>query len=591
MYKLYAFATPNSIKPLIAMEELNLEYEIHSINVKKGEQKSSGFLTVNPNAKVPVLASLNNGEGMMLSESAAILIYLAEQHGALLPTEGIARARVFEQLFFHASGLSPAFGQAGYFQKLAPEVLPAAIQRFHGEALRTMTVLDGTLAKNVYVAGDEYSIADIAHFGWIWRRAFAGIDLEAFPNVMRWFELVAQRPAVMRAIAKIEALVPTACSISNTPFSLITLNHTMKSLFSSIQIGPYTLKHRVVMAPLTRMRSSIGDIPNDLMAEYYSQRATDGGLIISEATPVSLYGRAYAGAPNILNQEQVDGWKKITSAVHAKGGRIFLQLWHVGRQSHPSLQPDGGTPLAPSAIQAEGHAYAADGPVEFSMPRALKLDEIPGIVEEFRLGAERALKAGFDGVELHGANGYLPDQFLQDGSNRRDDSYGGSIANRSRFFLEVTAALVSVWGKGRVGVRISPSGTYGSMYDSNPQATFGYLVEQLNQFNLAYLHVVEPRIKGTETIDEQAEPVAVRHLRSIFKGPLIAAGGFDRLSAENLLASGDADMVAFGRHFISNPDLPRRLRDDIPLNKYDRDTFYGGDARGYTDYTFASEDR
>jgi N-ethylmaleimide reductase len=362
----------------------------------------------------------------------------------------------------------------------------------------------------------------------------------------------------------------------------------MNHLFSPFQIGPYALKHRVVLAPLTRMRTSAGDIPNDLMAEYYSQRTTDGGLLISEATPVSLYGQAYAGAPSILNQEQVNGWRKITAAVHAKGGRIFLQLWHVGRQSHPSLQPNGGAPLAPSALQADGDAYAHTGPVAFSMPRALEIGEIPAIVEEFRLGAQLALEAGFDGVELHGANGYLPDQFLQDGSNHRTDSYGGSIANRARFFLEVTAALVSVWGEGRVGVRISPSGTYGSMYDSDPQATFGYLAEQLNQFKLAYLHVVEPRIKGTETVDENAEPVAVRHLRKIFNGPVIAAGGFKRDSADAVIAAGDADLVAFGRDFIANPDLPARLRDKLPLNAYDRDTFYGGDARGYTDYPFAA---
>lgn len=210
MYKLYAFATPNSIKPVIALEELNLDYEINTINVKKGEQRSGDFIAVNPNAKVPVLAAVNNGEEMILSESGAILVYLAEQHGALLPTDGVARARVFEQLFFHASGLSPAFGQSGYFQKLAPEVLPIAIQRFHGEALRTMAVLDGILAKSTYVAGEEYSIADIAHFGWIWRRAFADIDFEDFPNVMRWFEWVARRPAVVRAISKVEALVPAA---------------------------------------------------------------------------------------------------------------------------------------------------------------------------------------------------------------------------------------------------------------------------------------------------------------------------------------------------------------------------------------------
>jgi GST-like protein len=210
MYKLYAFATPNSIKPVIALEELNLAYEIMAVNVKKGAQKSGEFIAVNPNAKVPVLAASGNGEEMILSESAAILVYLAEQHGALLPTDGVARARVFEQLFFHASGLSPAFGQSGYFQKLAPEVLPAAIQRFHGEALRTMVVLDSVLAKSTYVSGEEYSIADIAHFGWIWRRAFAGIDLEDFPNVKRWFEWVARRPAVIRAIAKVEALIPAA---------------------------------------------------------------------------------------------------------------------------------------------------------------------------------------------------------------------------------------------------------------------------------------------------------------------------------------------------------------------------------------------
>ncbi len=362
----------------------------------------------------------------------------------------------------------------------------------------------------------------------------------------------------------------------------------MSKLFTPFKIGPYTLTHRVVMAPLTRMRTSAGDVPNDLMAEYYSQRTTDGGLLISEATPVSLYGQAYAGAPSILTREQVTGWRKITSAVHAKGGRIFLQLWHVGRQSHPLLQPNGGAPLAPSALQAEGDAYAKTGPVAFSMPRALDISEIPGIVEEFRRGAEMALEAGFDGVELHGANGYLPDQFLQDGTNKRTDSYGGSIANRARFFLEVTAALVSVWGKGRVGVRISPSGTYGSMYDSAPQDTFGYLAEQLNQFDLAYLHVVEPRIKGTETVTLDAEPVAVRHLRKIFKGPMIAAGGFDREGADEALTNNEADMVAFGRHFISNPDLPARLRDNLPLNAYDRDTFYGGDARGYTDYPFAA---
>ena len=362
----------------------------------------------------------------------------------------------------------------------------------------------------------------------------------------------------------------------------------MSKLFSPVQIGRYTLSHRVVMAPLTRMRSSAGDIPNALMAEYYSQRSTEGGLIVSEATPVSPYGMAYAGAPGIMNHEHVAGWRLVTAAVHAKGGRIFLQLWHVGRQSHPLLQPNGEQPVAPSALQAEGDAYASSGPVPFAMPRALNINEIPGIVEAFRHGAELALAAGFDGVEIHGANGYLPDQFLQDGSNTRTDEYGGSIENRARFFLEITAAAVSVWGGDRVGVRISPSGTYGSMADSNPQATFGYLATQLNQFGLAYLHVVEPRIKGTETVARDAAPVAVAYLSKLFAGPIIAAGGFDLAGAEAVLDNGDADLVAFGRAFIANPDLPARLRANLPLNAYDRDTFYGGDAHGYTDYPFAA---
>ncbi len=358
----------------------------------------------------------------------------------------------------------------------------------------------------------------------------------------------------------------------------------MSKLFSTTQIGPYSLSHRVVMAPLTRMRSDDGDVPSAKMIEYYSQRASRGGLIVSEATPVSVQGYGYARAPGIYSDEQIAGWKQVTDAVHAKGGRIFMQLWHVGRQSHPDLQPNGDDPVAPSALQADGHAYSKNGAVEFSMPRALRIEEIAPIVEEFRLGAERALMAGFDGVEIHAANGYLPDQFLQDGTNKRTDNYGGSLENRARFLLDLVQATVSVWGGERVGVRISPSGEYGSMSDSNPDVTFGYAVEQMNRFGLAYLHVVEPRIKGIELIHEGQEPIAVKHLRSIFKGPIIAAGGFTGESAETVLASGDADLVAFGRAFISNPDLPERLKRDLPLADYDRETFYGGDERGYTDY-------
>lgn len=361
----------------------------------------------------------------------------------------------------------------------------------------------------------------------------------------------------------------------------------MSKLLTPIQVGPYRLSHRVAMAPLTRMRSDPGDIPSALMVEYYRQRTSKGGLIVSEASPVSIRGNGYAGAPGIYSDTQIAGWQRVTDAVHAKGDRIFQQLWHVGRQSHVDLQPNGDAPVAPSAIAAEGYAYSNRGEVPFSMPRALELHEIPGIIEEFRAGAERALRAGFDGVEIHGANGYLPDQFLQDGTNKRTDEYGGPIENRARFMLEVTQAAISVWGADRVGVRIAPSGTYGSMSDSDPAATFGYLTTELDRLGIAYLHVVEPRIKGIEEIVKDQAPIASQHLRPKFSRTLIAAGGFTPASAEAVVTFGDADLVAFGRHFISNPDLPERIRQGLPLTDYDRSTFYGGDARGYTDYPAA----
>ncbi|WFS03630.1 alkene reductase [Rhizobium tumorigenes] len=362
----------------------------------------------------------------------------------------------------------------------------------------------------------------------------------------------------------------------------------MSKLLSPIQIGPYSLSHRVVMAPLTRMRSSHGDLPNDMMREYYEQRASNGGLIITEATPVSRKGFGYAGAPGIYSDDQIPEWKKITDAVHAKGGRIFMQLWHVGRVSHPDLQPNGEDPVSASAIQAKTMAFLKTGPVPTSMPRALELNEIPAIIEEFRAGAERALKAGFDGVEIHGANGYLPDQFLQDGSNKRTDEYGGPIENRARFLLEVTQAAISVWGADRVAVRLAPSSPYASMEDSDPLATFGYVTTKLNTYGLAYLHLVEPRgdalVAGRDGI-----PVSSHQLRPLFDGPIIAATGFDQASAEAHVDTGDADLVAFGRHFIANPDLPERFRRHLPLNAADRTTFYGGTARGYTDYPFYQE--
>ena len=363
---------------------------------------------------------------------------------------------------------------------------------------------------------------------------------------------------------------------------------SQQPLFSAIQVGAFKLSHRVVMAPLTRQRSDQpGDIPNDLMAEYYSQRSSNGGLLISEATPISITGRGYLGAPGIYSDEQVTGWKKITAAVHAKGGRIFLQLWHVGRQSHVDVATT--TPVAPSVVPYEGVAYTQNGWVPVSPHRALEIEEIPGIIEDYRRGAERAKTAGFDGVEIHGANGYLLDQFLQDGTNKRTDRYGGSVENRARLLLEVTAAVVSVWGGDRVGLRIAPSGTFGGMSDSNPQATFGYVADQLNQFGLAYLHIVEPRDQGAGTAESDLAPVGSQYLRKIFHGRIIAAGGFEPADAEAIVATGDADLVAFGRHFIANPDLPKRIQFGLPLNPYDRTTFYGGDSRGYTDYPFYEE--
>jgi len=357
-------------------------------------------------------------------------------------------------------------------------------------------------------------------------------------------------------------------------------------LFSPIEIGPYTLTHRVVMAPLTRLRSEVlGDIPGDLMLEYYGQRASAGGFMVTEATTVAITGRGYLGAPGIYSDEQVAGWRRITEAVHAKGARIFLQLWHVGRTSHVDMT-GGAAPMGPSVVEYDGVSFTKNGWVPVSPNRAILSAEIPGIVEEYRRGAERAMAAGFDGVEIHGGNGYLVDQFLQDGSNKRTDEYGGSVEKRARFLFEVLDALVSVWGADRVAVRISPATPFNGMSDSNPSALFGYVAEQLNRYNLAYLHIIEPRINGNAEVAEGLAPVATEEIRKIFTGKIIAAGGFHADTAEAILEREDADLVAFGRFFIANPDLPERLRRELPLNPYDRSTFYGGDAHGYTDYPF-----
>jgi N-ethylmaleimide reductase len=352
------------------------------------------------------------------------------------------------------------------------------------------------------------------------------------------------------------------------------------TLFSPVQVGPYELTNRIVMAPMTRNRAGPGNAPTALNATYYAQRAS-AGLIVTEGSQVSPQGLGYPGTPGIHSTGQVAGWKLVTDAVHAKGGRIFLQLWHVGRISHPTLQPDGALPVAPSAIKPDGKLWAGSGMVPFETPRALAIDEIPGIVEDFRTGAANALAAGFDGVEIHAANGYLLDQFLRDKANQRTDRYGGSIENRARLVIEVTDAVLGVWGADRVGIRFSPTHPFNDMGDGNPAATFGYVVTQLDTRRLAYLHIVEPA--PTDPVPAGAHP-DVRLFRPLWRGPLIANRAYDLTRGNAVLAEGAADLVSFAALYLANPDLPERLANDGPFNEPDRKTFYGGGAAGYTDY-------
>lgn len=369
---------------------------------------------------------------------------------------------------------------------------------------------------------------------------------------------------------------------------------TTSALFNSLRLGSIELSHRVVMAPLTRLRSrQPGDVPHALNAEYYGQRSSQGGLIITEATDISPQARGYPGAPGIYSAEQIEGWRQVTGDVHAKGGIIFLQIWHTGRVSHSSMRPGGALPVAPSALAPGGmHMDATGAPVPFETPRALEKVEIASIVGDFRQATLNAKAAGFDGVEVHGANGYLIDQFLRDGSNRRTDRYGGSIENRVRFLLEVVDAVVSTWEPGRVGVRLSPWGNFNDMQDSDTPSLFRYAASELGARNLAYLHVVEPRADQSSDVNalDPDAPDAAQTLRGAFGGPLISAGGYVRESAEEAIAQGRADAIAFGRLFIANPDLPERFRQGAPLNRYHRPTFYGGGARGYTDYAALTDE-
>ena len=362
------------------------------------------------------------------------------------------------------------------------------------------------------------------------------------------------------------------------------------SLFSPLKIGPYQLTHRLVMAPLTRMRAEKpGLAPRPLNTEYYAQRATPGGLIIAEASPVAATGFGSPGVPGIYSEQQVKGWREVVDAVHAKGGLIFLQLWHVGRVSHSSFQPGGVLPVAPSAvaISASLKTATADGKVTtYETPRALETAEIPGVIDAYRQGAANALKAGFDGVEIHGANGYLIEQFLQSHTNLRTDRYGGSVENRTRFLLEVTQAVIGVWGADRVGVRLSPYGVANDFGEPDPMPLYSHAIQSLDKLGLAYLHFVEPRSSGAgrAEVNHQNVPSAMVLYRPMWSGVLMSAGGFTGEMANAAISAGHADAIAFGRIFISNPDLPRRLQHGFPLTPYNRATFYGGEAAGYTDY-------
>lgn len=368
------------------------------------------------------------------------------------------------------------------------------------------------------------------------------------------------------------------------------MNATTDPLFRPLDLGPLSLPNRVVMAPLTRARAAQpGDVPTEMNARYYAQRAS-AGLIISEATQVSPQGKGYAFTPGIHSEAQVAGWRKVTDAVHAAGGRIHLQLWHVGRISRPELQPDGGRPVAPSAIKPEGamtFISADSGMVEVLEPRALEADEIPDVVEQFRCGAQNAKRAGFDGVEIHAANGYLLDQFIRSGSNRRGDEFGGSVDNRLRFPMMVVDAVVEVWGAERTGIRVSPTGSFNDMHDDDPVSTYGAFAERLDAARLAYIEVVEDSFQGNHA-QGRPEPV-IDAIRKRFSGVYIANGAYTAIEARQRIEAGRTDLVSFGRPIIANPDLLERFRRGAALNDWDSSTFYGGDERGYTDYPTLEE--
>jgi N-ethylmaleimide reductase len=354
-------------------------------------------------------------------------------------------------------------------------------------------------------------------------------------------------------------------------------------LFSPLKLGPITLANRMIMAPMTRNRAGAGNVPTDLMATYYAQRA-GAGLIITEATQVSDTAQGYPSTPGLHTDAQIAGWKCVTDAVHARGGTIFAQIWHVGRISHPVYQPNGAQPVAPSAIAAKTNVITPAGYVPTPPPRALETGEIVNLVADFAAATLNARAAGFDGVEIHAANGYLIDQFLRDGTNVRTDRYGGAVENRARFLLEIVRAASAAWESGRVGVRLSPSGTFNDMRDSNPRYAFGHAAAELAKLNLAYLHVIEGNESDAKHYGQGYDPIPASYFKRLFNGVLIANGGFDADKSQQYLAAGWADAISFGAPFLANPDLPERFRRGAPLNAPDVSTMYGGTERGYTDY-------
>lgn len=355
------------------------------------------------------------------------------------------------------------------------------------------------------------------------------------------------------------------------------------TLFDPIQLGAVAAPNRIFMAPMTRCRAGKGNVPVSLNAEYYAQRAS-AGLIVSEATSVSPRGFGYPNTPGVFTSAQVAGWKQVVSAVHAAGGRMFLQLWHVGRISHPSYQPDGELPVAPSPVKPRGQVFTGVRMEDYVTPRPLELSEISGIIAEYEQAARNAKASGFDGVEIHNANGYLPDQFLRDGTNRRGDQYGGSVQNRARFTLELAEAVIGVWGSERVGIRFSPGGVFNDMHDSNSMAIFSHALKELSQLNLAYAHIVQ--LTADDFAHGAIAGIGPRELRPYYTGNFVTAGGFTHRTGNQALAEGWADAIAFGVPFLTNPDLPERFRRNAPLNAPDQTTFYASGPRGYTDYPF-----